>query len=88
MLDLIDEERAALIRYLRDGIEHERFPLSPRLVPIRAILAKLEPPPAPLPPAEREAMYRRRGSARTMPKSCTNSLWQRRNRRHCWPVNV
>jgi hypothetical protein len=48
-LDLTDEERAALIRFLREGIDRDRFPLSPRLAPIRAILAKLEPP-APRPP--------------------------------------
>jgi len=44
-LDLTDEEREALIRFLRDGIDRDRFPLSPRLAPIRAILDKLAPPP-------------------------------------------
>lgn len=43
MLGLTDEGREALIRSLRDGIERDRFPLSPRLAPIRAILQKLEP---------------------------------------------
>jgi hypothetical protein len=45
-IDLSDEEREALIRFQRDGIDRDRYPLSPRLAPIRAILAKLEPPPA------------------------------------------
>jgi hypothetical protein len=29
-LDLTDDERAALTKFLRDGIERDRFPLSPR----------------------------------------------------------
>ena len=62
-LDLTNDEREALIRYLRDGIERDRFPLSPRLEPIRAILAKLEPPPTPPgPPAERKAIVPPRAS--------------------------
>jgi hypothetical protein len=48
-LDLTDEEREALIRFLRDGIDRDRFPMAPRLAPIRAILDKLAPP-APRPP--------------------------------------
>jgi hypothetical protein len=43
-LDLTDEERDALAAYLRAGIAADRFPLSPRLRPIKAVLAKLEPP--------------------------------------------
>jgi len=54
--DLTDEERDALIRFLSPlgatlGATTERdrprFPLSQRLAPIRAILAKLQPPPVP-----------------------------------------
>lgn len=47
-LDLTDEETRALIALLRELLEYARFPLAPRLGPLRAILAKLEPP-APLP---------------------------------------
>jgi hypothetical protein len=43
-LDLTDEERDALAKYLRAGIDADRFPLSPRLRPIKAVLAKLDPP--------------------------------------------
>lgn len=43
-IELSDHEREALIRFLRDGIDQDRFPLSPRLAPIRAILDKLQPP--------------------------------------------
>jgi hypothetical protein len=42
-LDLTDDETAALARLLRNTIDEARFPLSPRLVPLKAILVKLEP---------------------------------------------
>jgi hypothetical protein len=68
-LDLTDAETAALIRLLRDTIDGDRYPLSPRLAPLKAILAKIEPPvPRPeLPPplkaydAPRASKRRRRG---------------------------
>jgi len=51
VLDLTDDEERALIALLRRTIDEARFPYSPRLDPLKAILAKLEPPkPAPLPP--------------------------------------
>jgi hypothetical protein len=51
-LDLTDEETAALIKELHDIIESDHYPFSPRIRILRAILDKLEPPPArePLPP--------------------------------------
>jgi hypothetical protein len=51
-LDLSDEETAALIRELHDIIEGDRYPLSPRIRTLRAIIAKLRPELArePLPP--------------------------------------
>ena len=49
--DLSEEEAAALLRELDEIIESDRFPLSPRLSPLKAILAKLDPPaPRPEPP--------------------------------------
>lgn len=45
-LDLTDDEAVALVRCLRHAIEDDRFLLSPRLAPLRAILAKLDPPAA------------------------------------------
>lgn len=45
-LDLTDEEREALIAALRGLIGADRFPMSPRLWPLKAILAKLVPPRA------------------------------------------
>ncbi len=50
-LDLTDAEAAALGAHLRRTIENDRFPLVPRLAPLRAILDKLVPPaPQPEPP--------------------------------------
>ncbi len=51
-LDLSDDETAALTRLLRDTIDGDRHPLSPRIQTLKAILDKIEPPPVrePLPP--------------------------------------
>jgi hypothetical protein len=69
-LDLRDEEREALIRFLRDGIDRDRFPLSPRLAPIRAILDKLRPP-APKPPQpERKTIVLAAGRGRDAANRC------------------
>jgi len=57
-LDLTDDERLVLAALLRRTIEDDRYPLSPRLRPLKAILAKLDPPaPRPeLPPPLRAYM--------------------------------
>jgi len=44
-LDLSDEEGAALIRELADITGNDRYPLSPRIRTLKAILAKLRPEP-------------------------------------------
>jgi hypothetical protein len=44
-LELSDDEVVALIRELADIVENDRYPLSPRLAPLKAILAKLRPEP-------------------------------------------
>jgi hypothetical protein len=52
-LDLTDEEAAALTKHLRQAIDYDPYPLAPRLDPLKAILAKLDPPaprPERLPP--------------------------------------
>jgi hypothetical protein len=43
-IGLSDEEADALVQHLKRAIDGDRYPLSPRLAPLRAILAKLEPP--------------------------------------------
>jgi len=62
-LDLTDDERAELARLLRQVIDGDRFPLSPRIRRLRQILAKLEPlapaaEPFPAPKAARRAQPR------------------------------
>ena len=43
-LDLTDDEKAALVVHLRHALEYDPCPFAPRLDPLKAILAKLEPP--------------------------------------------
>jgi hypothetical protein len=56
--DFSDEELRILAKLVRRTIEEDRFPLSPRLDPLRAILARLDPPkpkperPQPLKPGD------------------------------------
>jgi hypothetical protein len=51
-LDLTDEETAALTRLLTNTIDADRYPLSPRIQTLKAVLDKIETPPVrePLPP--------------------------------------
>ena len=49
-LDLTDEEAAALARHIRDALDYIRYSFAPRLYPVEAVLAKLEP----LPPLKAE----------------------------------
>ena len=66
--ELTDDDKAILAELLREIIARDRFPLSPRVRSLRAILAKLAPPaprPEPLrppePPGERSmALAKRR----------------------------
>ena len=44
-LDLSDDETAALLRELDHIIDGDRFPLSPRILTLKAIRAKLRPEP-------------------------------------------
>lgn len=51
--DLTDEERAAILRLVREEVTTSRWPLSPTTRLLRGALDKLDPPPpkpAPLPP--------------------------------------
>jgi len=47
VLDLSDQEAAALAELLRRTINNDPYPLSPRLAPLKAILGKLNPPQPP-----------------------------------------
>jgi hypothetical protein len=46
-LDLNDDDKAALVELLREVIAADRYPLSPRIRKLRAILDKLVPPAPP-----------------------------------------
>jgi hypothetical protein len=68
-IDLTDEENAALTAAARKVIDEDRYPLSPRLRPLKAALAKLDPASAPKPKPEPkpplpEAPARSRGGRR------------------------
>lgn len=43
-LDLADDEARALARHLHDALDYARYPFSPRLDPLKSVLAKLDPP--------------------------------------------
>jgi hypothetical protein len=47
VLDLSDDEAAALSQLLRLTINNDPYPLSPRLAPLKAILTKLNSPQPP-----------------------------------------
>ena len=59
-IDLTEEERRALADLAREYVRTQRYSLAPRLAPIEAALAKLDPAgDQPLPPSRR----RRQGRA-------------------------
>jgi hypothetical protein len=66
--NLTPEEREAVAQLLRRTINAGRFPLSPRLKPLKSALAKLDPQPEPavepLPPPRRCQQYYRAAEAR------------------------
>jgi hypothetical protein len=67
-LELTEAQKEALIRELSQIVQNDRYPLSPRIVALKEILAQLRPEPArvPLPPRPHyeppsRGRYRRRG---------------------------
>jgi len=63
MPELDDADKAILIELLRETIERDRLPLSPRICSLKRILDQLDPPaprpeplPPPKPPGERSAV--------------------------------
>lgn len=62
-IDLTDDELAAVIAALKEKIDRDRYPRTPRLEPLWAALAKLDPssvprPAAPKPPLPADARIR------------------------------
>jgi hypothetical protein len=67
MPELDDADKTILIELLRETIERDRFPLSPRIRSLKAILAKLAPPvprpeqhPPPKPPGQPSMVLRKK----------------------------
>ena len=55
-IDLTDTERAALADLAREYVRTQRYPLAPRLAPIKSALLKLAPgDELPSPPGRRKA---------------------------------
>jgi hypothetical protein len=48
--DLSDAETEVIVRLLRQAIDNDRYPLSPRIQEMKAILDKLGPEPVRYPP--------------------------------------
>jgi hypothetical protein len=67
-IDLSDDETAALTRLLTNTIDADRYPLSPRIQTLKAILGKirLEPAPDPLPTPKAYAPPRGSPGARSI----------------------
>jgi hypothetical protein len=65
-LDLSAPETAALARLLSNTIDADRYPLSPRIQTLKAILGKIRPEPArePLPPLKHYEPPRATGKRR------------------------
>jgi hypothetical protein len=42
-----DQDRADLARFLREAIDADRYPFSPRVRRLKELLAKVDPTPAP-----------------------------------------
>ena len=68
-LDLTDDEAAALTRELHEIVENDRYPFSPRIRTLGAVLNKLSPEPAreplPAPPKGLRAVVERQIPATT-----------------------
>ena len=69
LLPLSGDEKLTLVAALKRSIAEDRYPLSPRVQTLTAILARLQPPkaaPVPLPPRKHyeppsKGRYSRRG---------------------------
>lgn len=78
LLDLTDDEARALVAHLRHALEYDPYPYAPRLDPLKAILAKLEPskPAAEPPPPLRSGMGPRATVSGRLPSLLRLNLFQ------------
>jgi hypothetical protein len=63
-LDLTDQETAGFTQELREIVENDRYPFSPRIRTLGGILAKLRPEPTRKPSPPRATAARRRKTGR------------------------
>ena len=65
-LELSNEQTAVLEKELRDIVENDRYPLSPRILTLKEILNKIRPEPIrePLPPLKHYEPPRAKGRRR------------------------
>jgi hypothetical protein len=47
-MNLSDQDRADMARFLRDAIKADRYPFSPKMRRLKELLAKIDPAPAPV----------------------------------------
>jgi len=74
--DLTDEERTAVVAALRKLIADDKFPLAPRLKPLKSALAKMapQPPRKPLPPPPQPGDAPRYGKGGSAKRARRNPL--------------
>ena len=67
-IDLLDDEYAVVVAAVRKVLDLDKYPMSPRLGPLKAALAKLDPSSVPKPVIKRphlpEKPMRNRGGHR------------------------
>src|SRR5260370_36861852 len=73
--NLDPQDRADLARFLREAIEADRYPLSPRVRRLKELLAKVDPTPAPAVMRYPRAAARRRKSGQDH-HGCGRFLWR------------
>lgn len=84
--DLAEDELAAIVSAPRQTIDHDRYPLSPRLKPFKGALAKLDPGSVPKTRVERPPLTR---SANAVPWRSSDApmihmpSWMRSRRLQC-----
>ena len=85
-LDLDDIDKAALVELLREVIAADRYPLSPRIRQLRAILGKLYPPPRrpePYPPKPVGEPEHGAGEEDQMKRTPTLSIFRQTTSQSC-----
>ena len=78
-IDLLDDEYAVVVAAVRKVLDLDKYPMSPRLGPLKAALAKVDPSSVPKPLIKRPHTYRKHRCA-------TGVGTGRGDRRQLWSV--